>query len=296
MHLNEERRVHLLAETHRQDPEKIMAVTINIDSRKTAAPAGSTLFELAEQLEVRVPTSCHKQGKCRECLVEVTEGMEHLSARAPEEEHLGESFRLACRCRVEARSGAVACHTLRRNRMRVEEGATGITALAGAAPLQPAVVREGDDRILLDGREIARSREPAHGLAIDVGTTTCVARLLDLETGHAVAAASFENPQRFGGSNVMARIHYDTEHKGRLLQRVLLAYLAHAIEDFPADPESIHETVITGNATMRDLFFGLDLHTIGQQPFQSVSEIEYPRGQSAPRLRWKRVPESSVSP
>ena len=33
-----------------------------------------SLFECAEALGVHVPTSCVKQGKCRECLVEVEAG------------------------------------------------------------------------------------------------------------------------------------------------------------------------------------------------------------------------------
>ena len=49
---------------------------------------------------IRVPTSCRKQGKCKECLVEVTEGMKLLSPRAPEEVHLGQNFRLSCRCNI----------------------------------------------------------------------------------------------------------------------------------------------------------------------------------------------------
>ncbi len=256
-----------------------MAVNLTLDSLNIEAPAGISLFDLAEQLEIRIPTSCRKQGKCRECLVQVTEGMEHLSERTPEEEHLQSSFRLACRCRITADAGNVSCHSLRRSRMRVEaEGGAIADASRKDLVLDPAVTRKGDDRILLDGREIARSREPIHGLAVDIGTTTCVVRLLNLETGKIEAAASFENPQRFGGSDVMARIHYDSERKDHLLQRTLLAYLTHTIEDFPVDPNTIYEIVITGNSTMRDLFFGYDLHTIGQEPFQSVTEIEYHEG------------------
>ena len=60
---------------------------------------------------------------------------------------------------------------------------------------------------------------------------------INLETGELVADASFENPQRFGGSDVMSRIHYDTEHRGKLLLRTLAGYLTHAIEEFPVDPD-----------------------------------------------------------
>ena len=67
------------------------------------------------------------------------------------------------------------------------------------------MTRDGD-RILIDGVEVEQSAGPIHGLAIDLGTTTVVVRLLNLETGELVADSSFENPQRFGGSDVMSRI------------------------------------------------------------------------------------------
>jgi uncharacterized 2Fe-2S/4Fe-4S cluster protein (DUF4445 family) len=141
----------------------------------------------------------------------------------------------------------------------------------------PAVTRDGD-RILLDGEEIDRSTGPIHGLAMDLGTTTVVLRLLNLETGEAVADSSFENPQRFGGSDVMSRIRYDTQDGTKLLQRTLAGYLSHAIEEFPVNPKSIYEIVVAGNSTMRDLFFRLNVYPIGQAPYQSITEQELATG------------------
>ena len=91
-----------------------------INSGEVEVEPGRSLFEAAESVGVRVPTSCQKQGKCRECLLEVAEGGEHLSPPAPEEAHLSGCFRLACRARVTAESGLVRCHTLRRAALRIE--------------------------------------------------------------------------------------------------------------------------------------------------------------------------------
>ena len=113
---------------------------------------------------------------------------------------------------------------------------------------------------------------------MDIGTTTVVIRLLNLETGELVADASLENPQRFGGSDVMSRIHYDTEHRGKLLRRTLAGYLTHAIEEFPVDPQTIYEVVVVGNSTMRDLFFRQNVYSIGQNPYRSITEIEMAEG------------------
>ena len=101
---------------------------------------------------------------------------------------------------------------------------------------------------------------------------------MNLETGEVVADASFENPQRFGGSDVMARIHYDTHDHSKLLQRTLAGYLTHAIEEFPVDPKTIYEMVVAGNSTMRDLFFRLNVYSIGQSPYRSITELEMAEG------------------
>ncbi len=251
-----------------------MPATVTINGETIEAVAGLSLFGHAERLGIRVPTSCQKQGKCKECMVEVTEGMEHLSPVTEQESHLAGRFRLSCRTTIVDEGGRVNCHTMRRGQMRIERHAAG---LPGRVQLDPAVTREGD-RILIDGQEIARASGAVHGVAADLGTTTIVLRLYNLETGELVADTSFENPQRFGGSDVMARISYDTAHPGRLMMRTLAGYVSHAIEEFPVDPKTIYEMVVVGNSTMRDLFFGQSVYPIGQSPYRSITEIEMDEG------------------
>jgi uncharacterized 2Fe-2S/4Fe-4S cluster protein (DUF4445 family) len=234
-----------------------MPATLTINGETVAAPAGASIFDCAERIGVRIPTSCDKNGKCRECIVEVTEGAELLTAPVERERHLRAPFRLSCRATVAADSGAIRCHTMRRGRMQIER--------SGAGPLAYA----------------RGSESGSYGLAIDIGTTTVVLRLHDLATGALIADAAFENPQRFGGSDIMARIQYDSEHPGRLLMRTLAGYMAHAIEEFPVDPRSIREAVIVGNSTMRDLFFRQNVWSIGQSPYRSITELEVEQGKRA---------------
>ena len=252
-----------------------MPVALTINGQVATAARDATIFDCAEALGVRVPTSCQKQGKCRECLIEVTEGGDLVSPRTEEEKHLDGRFRLACRTVVRADAGAFVCHTMRRIPMRIETSGAGLPPFA--AGLDPAVTRRGD-WICIEGEPVARSAGPIHGLALDLGTTTVVMRLFNCETGERIASASFENPQRFAGSDVMARIHYDSLHPGRLLRRTLAGYLSHAIAEFPVDPHSIYEVVVVGNSTMRDLFFCQSVHSIGQSPYQSITELEVAAG------------------
>jgi uncharacterized 2Fe-2S/4Fe-4S cluster protein (DUF4445 family) len=254
-----------------------MSVELHFNHQHTDVAPGSSLFECAESMGVYVPTSCRKQGKCKECLVEITEGMECLSPKVAEEKHLKDNFRLSCRCRVVQDSGIIRCHTMRRGDMKIERYAFHLPIQNQKLRIDPCVIRDGD-RILLDGEEIDRSEGPMYGLALDLGTTTIVLRLLNLETGEVVADSSFENPQRFGGSDVMSRIHYDTEQGERILQRTLAGYLSHAIEEFPVNPKSIYEIVVAGNSTMRDIFFRLNVYSIGQNPYQSITEVDMKKG------------------
>ena len=258
-----------------------MAVTLRVNGLSVPAPAGLSLFTAAEQAGVRVPTSCVTLGKCKECVVEITQGMELLTPPTEFEKHLDARarFRLSCQCRVAAETGEVECHTMRRGQMRIERRALHLPATHRTTTLDPSVVRDGD-RIVdaTTGEEVARSTGPIHGLAIDLGTTTVVVRLIDLETGEQVADTSFENPQRFGGSDIMSRIHYDSGHPGRLLMRTVAGYLSHAIADLPADPLTIYDVVLVGNSTMRDLFFRQSVYTIGQNPYRSITEIELADG------------------
>ena len=255
-----------------------MSVELHFNNQRAEIVPGPSLFECAASLGVYVPTSCIKQGKCKECLVEVVEGMDLLSPKAPQEKHLKENFRLSCRAHIVKDSGVIRCHTMRRGEMKIEGHAFHLPVESQTLTIDPCVTRSGA-KVFLDGKEIDRTDGPIHGLALDLGTTTVVLRLLNLETGEVVADSSFENPQRFGGSDVMSRIHYDTEHANKILQRTLAGYLSHAIEDFPVDPKSIYEMVVAGNSTMRDIFFRLNVYSIGQNPYQSITELEVKRGE-----------------
>jgi uncharacterized 2Fe-2S/4Fe-4S cluster protein (DUF4445 family) len=253
---------------------------IFIDHRKTADVPGGSLFDCAETVGLQVPTSCIKQGKCRECILEIEEGADLLSGRTPQEAHLGDGFRLACRTHV-VKDGVVRCHTMRRGAMRIIEDVQGLPPRV--RPLDPPV-------------------STGCGIAIDLGTTTVALRLYELSTGRLLASQSFENPQRFGGSDIMARIRYDSDHKGRLLQRTLIGYLKQAIRRFPVPPEHVRHLTVAANTTMRDLLFGLDVHSIGQKPYCSLTEHELRQGlrettaltRTASRLRLEVHPEAAV--
>ena len=145
-----------------------MALRFSLNGHTTQLAAGESLFDAAERLGVTVPSSCRKQGKCRECLVEIAAGADRLAARTPEEQHLKGDFRLSCCCRATdvSTDGEIKGHTLRRATMQVEEGAINLPARDRGLVLDPAVTRRGEE-ILLDGVAIDRGRGVAEGFGDD---------------------------------------------------------------------------------------------------------------------------------
>ncbi len=237
---------------------------------------GKSLFDYADEVSLAVPQSCGRSGRCRECVVEVRQGGDALSPRTPAEEYLPEDFRLACQATVTSTERDVEFAVIRR-RMHILE-ATGDTA-SDIDPLVSVV----DGIVLYEGAPLDQARGRLLGLAIDVGTTTVVFRIVDLETGHTVTGGAFENPQRFGGSDVMSRITYEAQHPGALrqaLRRTLNGALKEVYAATGIDRHCVYEAVVVANSTMRDLFFGLDVAPIGQLPFKSVTEIALQRGEA----------------
>lgn len=252
--------------------------TIRHGGEVRAIELGRTLFDLADDLKVTVPTSCGRSGRCHECIVEVMRGAEALSAPAPAETFLRGAYRLACQARVVRDDVDIEFSPLRRSPRIVADALED----DGAVELDPPVTRAGD-KVLYDGEPIDRYRGHLIGLAIDLGTTTVVVDLVDLTTGTSLRRAAFENPQRFGGSDVMNRISYDgvPGHKGEL-QRAVAAEINRAIlamtDALGLSRQAIYEVVIAANTTMRDIFFKLDVQSVGQRPYKSSVEHAWRAG------------------
>lgn len=241
------------------------------DRETLASVAGKSIFDYADALSVRVPTSCGRTGECHECIVEIRRGMEALTPLTDAEGFLRGDYRLACQAHIGDTAADVEFAVLRRQpRILTQSTRRSITP-------DPLTKRIGDGVFFGDDR-IDAYRGRIYGAAVDVGTTTVALNLLDLETGAILGTASFENPQRFGGSDIMHRISYDGGEFAGELRQVMLSALNFEIGDMCRrlgfHRRRIYEVVVVGNATMRDIFFGLDVQPIGERPYKSVTELE----------------------
>ena len=256
--------------------------TISHDGEVRRLARGKTVFDYADELAVRVATSCGRAGTCHECVVQIEAGMAALCERTDAERFLNDPFRLACQAVVEDATADVSFAPLRRQPRVLTAGVSVLPGDGDVPPIDPAVTRRGDG-VYLDGERVDRYHGRMLGLAVDVGTTTVAMELIDLESGATLQVSSFGNPQLFAGSDIMNRVSYDGgEFRGEL-QAAIVSGINSAIVDLGRElgtrRRQIYEVAVAGNSTMRDLVFGLDVQTLGQKPYKSQVENQFRDGQ-----------------
>jgi uncharacterized 2Fe-2S/4Fe-4S cluster protein (DUF4445 family) len=112
-----------------------------------------------------------------------------------------------------------------------------------------------------------------HAIAFDLGTTTVVANLLDLETGVPVAVRSILNAQQPFGADVITRISatmMDPEALGALRDRAhetLMTLATEVCEEGGVELSEVYEIVVAGNVTMLQLALGIDPEPLSMAPF-----------------------------
>ncbi len=123
-------------------------------------------------------------------------------------------------------------------------------------------------------------------IAFDLGTTTVVATMLDLETGTPVAVRSMLNRQQPYGADVISRVSatmLDDAALGALEARAhetLAELTGEVCEEAGVEPAEVYEIVVVGNVTMVQLALGIDPEPLSMAPF-IVASHELPPATAA---------------
>lgn len=152
----------------------------------------------------------------------------------------------------------------------------------------PHALREGDYRVtatlvlreaewdLIDVEPGDQSGD-AFGLAVDIGTTTVVCSLVELNTGRIVRSASCYNQQVQRADDVASRIVEAAADGGIEALRALV--VDHTINrlirllcrEHGLESSKLTRCVVSGNTVMSHLLLGLDPSNMGGIPFQPVA-------------------------
>ena len=146
--------------------------------------------------------------------------------------------------------------------------------------------------------ETGKKKEENFGVAFDIGTTTVVGYLINLNTGITHAVASLLNPQTAYGEDVVTRITFvkDNEKGLELLNHLIIKALNQIINKLCSkakiNPSCIFEITVVGNSVMHHLFLGIDPVSIGLSPYNPV--VQQGLNLSPMKLNLKSYPYGNV--
>ncbi len=173
-------------------------------------------------------------------------------------------------CRVRVLAGSLPVTNADLSVFSAQKLADGWRLACQARAEMPLVLECGQWHmdVLTDNSGLSGVGKSGLGIAIDLGTTTIAAQMIDMATGSVLAIQTDLNPQAALGADVMHRIQ--AALSGADLTTVVRFTLRQMIAKLAAGRErEIAEVVLVGNTVMHHLFSGLDVEPLSHVPFQS---------------------------
>ena len=207
---------------------------------------GKSLSDFVKEKSIKVEYNCGSNHTCGKCKFRVVEGIiepNEIERKLLSKQELNSGFRLAC------------THDSFVNDIVFEVEIEKEFAILG-----------------LNSTSFLPQNEHGYGLAVDLGTTTVVLALVNLETGMVEEEHLFINPQRVYGLDVISRIAQCSKESVEQVQQILLVELRSYLSNF--ESMDIKRMVVSGNPTMTHIFMGVDPASIAKAPYLcSINEL-----------------------
>ncbi len=219
-----------------------MKLTFIQEQFSTKVPEGISLLEALRLSGVFVDAPCGGQGTCGKCLVFVKGQNDWRQVRA-------------CQETVQEDLWVDTGKTSASHQILTESGGRHI-------PYDPLPLPD-----LLKDQE-----GPFYMVAVDIGTTTLAAYLLDRKTGKELCSTSSLNPQTAYGADVISRANFALEKgAGELsgcVREAIDSMTGILAEEAGISGESIVQIALVGNTCMHHLFFELPLESLVRSPYE----------------------------
>jgi len=220
-------------------------ITFKPDNKKIRVHEGATLVEAAARVGIILNTVCGGKGICEKCLVVLE----------PDNKQV-----LACQHTVQTDLTVTIPQTSRLFEQKIlTEG------IADKAKIEPDIYK---DHVTVSAKTAIL------GVAVDIGTTTVVAKLLNMTDGRQMAEIGALNPQAKRGDDVISRITYAQTEAGLaelhdLIIGCINGLIAQLCTRSGVRPEGIYELCVVGNTTMNHIFLKLPVKQLGQAPYHA---------------------------
>ena len=176
------------------------------------------------------------------------------------------------KCKVKLLDGEIAIDTFHKRRLK-ELNLPSDWRLACLSKCETDLVLEVYQfKTIIQADETEFKFDPLQGLgiAVDLGTTTLVAQLLDLQTGHILATEKALNPQSKYGSDLISRLESALSGSSDEITRIIRKNIGEMIVKVMGNrTETLEKIVIVGNTVMQHFFCGHNIRPLSFFPFES---------------------------
>lgn len=220
--------------------QKFVKVKIEPSGKTIEAAENTPLKDILNPLGFDFP--CGGKGKCGGCSLQLLQGRIYTTSeheKALEKNHLSENQRLACLCTV----------------------TEDITIK----------IDRWETIFLTDNTVFGFEPKTGFGIAVDVGSSTLVAQLINLTTGEVVDVHTSENPQASYGADIITRVEFAVNKNGNtILRKAIRTKIADMISNLLRNRNiKACEILLAGNTVMHHLFCDIDLKPLSYYPFHS---------------------------
>ncbi len=124
--------------------------------------------------------------------------------------------------------------------------------------------------ILADESEFEFIPQQGYGVAVDLGTTTIVAQLIDLSTANVLAVETLINPQLKFGADLISRIQACLDGNEAEMTRIIRSAIGTMIGLMLKKHEvEIRKVALVGNTVMQHIFSNSDVTPLSMYPFHT---------------------------
>lgn len=180
-------------------------------------------------------------------------------------------------CRVKVLAGEAAVSVEDRALISSDELAAGwrLSCRASAGGDLTLELAQWEAAILADDTGFAFTPQEGLGVAVDLGTTTLAAQLLDLRTGHVLAVRTALNAQGRHGADIMSRVEFAAHRGGQatlmeLIRKQIGQLILELLSTAAGRDSELREVVIVGNTVMHHLFCDVSVEPLSRHPFESA--------------------------
>lgn len=243
-----------------------VTITLTDDGVPLSVEVGVSVLGTARQNGIDIMATCGGRGRCRSCRIKLVKGTATEPGVADfsqlSKDEIGEGYRLACQCYPQS------------------DSRYSITPPTNETSFQ-ILSEPGEWQDQLKYIDPASENETSYGIAFDIGTTTVVGYLINLESGETLACVSGINPQTVFGGDLISRITFAAEKSTnvkKLHQRIatfMNDLSERACDQAGITPTEICKVAVVGNTCMHHLFLGIDPTPLGSAPYNPVLKAPY---------------------